>query len=46
MWMQHNQIVKKLKSLVAISGIKVTSDSWDSYVAMNTLIKEAFLLEV
>lgn len=41
-----NQIVKKLKSLVVISGIKVTSDSWDSYAAMNTLIKEAFLLEV
>ena len=40
------QIVEKLKSLVAISGIKFNADSWDSYAAMNALIKEAFLLEV
>ncbi len=39
------QIIKKLKSLVAISGIKVTADSWNSYTAMNATIKEVFLLE-
>ena len=39
------QIVKKLKSLAVISGIKITNESWESYTAMNTVIKKTFLLE-
>ena len=39
------QIIKKLKSLSAISGIKVTQEDWDSYLSMNTVIKDKLLLE-
>ena len=39
------QIIKKLKALVAISGIEVTQEGWDSYLSMNKVIKEKLLLE-
>lgn len=39
------QIIKKLKSLSAISGIKVTQEGWDSYLSMNRVIKDKLLLE-
>ncbi len=39
------QIIKKLKALVAISGIEVTQEGWDSYLSMNKVIKDKLLLE-
>lgn len=39
------QIIKKLKSLSVISGIKVTQEGWNSYLYMNKVIKDKLLLE-